>query len=962
MKPTRIPILLGTLISATLLQAQTPTIVSATKVGNSDKVRVTFDTPVTPAGTTNLLADDFSGESIDTNKWSINSTPWLAGGTLDNDNTSVTQTNGQVEFDVYAASDWGGVSLKTVSSFSASLSQPLVFEITREFFDQNANYAFPGVWITDDTRTKFVYFGEDFGTDPGGWQYNRKIGDPDFDNTDPEEGIWNTALVNDDDIGDFFNNGEDHRIKAVVDGTTVRLYLDGFFASEVSFPLTSGIFFEFGAYCSAPTDEDENEVESAFSDAKVARLNAVSLTNFSINNGATVTGVSITSDPRVLELTTTGVTADSPYTLTISGVQSSDGTPIAPNSTIAIQTTATKNAAYAAAVLADHPVAYFQMDQINGTTVPNLGSAATPGTFKALGGPDDRSQLTPGAGLPLLPGFDADNTAAVFDGIKCYIDTGVPYFRSPLPAFTIELWVKPALLNDEGLGLVGNDDASSPIEFGFIDPGFGDPGTVQCSTADAGEVEAPYAFPYNEWHQIVAVGNGTNLLLYLDGALASTDGEAAADYGDDGAVPTYIGLGVFDALDAGSGGWQGAMDEIAIYTNALSAERIQAHYAVAYAEALHPTVTITNPVENAAIAAGTTVTIMVQTSAAAGRTLSRVQFFDRGNLLGESTASPFSFDIPSIEAGRHVLTAKAFDDLGVSTLSAPVKFTIGNLPLLVFVVPNATDLSDSDEAVQENLIRLGFDVALVSARALTAEDVSEAVLVVASDTDNDSANSLLAELPVPIVTWDEGQQPTFLFVEDAIETDWNDEDNANILIVDASHPIVVAAGLSAGAQLIQDPDAWGVEEHWAPWGVPSSGATIIATTVNVVDSANPVPGSSHPAQLYTYTNGAALIDDSPAPERRVFFPLDNRWNDDGWQLLNTNGVALFNAAVNWAALPHFRPPTVSGTNLNLSWIGGLGGTLQSADTLGGTWTDIPGATSPYPVPIAGSGKFFRIKR
>src|SRR5436190_21648581 len=118
MKPIRIAILLGTLLSATLLQAQTPVIVSATKVGTSDKVRVTFNTPVTPAGTTNLLTDDFSGPSVDLSKWSTNATPWLPGGSLD-PATTLEQGDGQVEFDVFAATDWGGLSLKTLNSFSA---------------------------------------------------------------------------------------------------------------------------------------------------------------------------------------------------------------------------------------------------------------------------------------------------------------------------------------------------------------------------------------------------------------------------------------------------------------------------------------------------------------------------------------------------------------------------------------------------------------------------------------------------------------------------------------------------------------------------------------------------------------------------------------------------------------------------------------------------------------------------
>jgi hypothetical protein len=452
--------------------------------------------------------------------------------------------------------------------------------------------------------------------------------------------------------------------------------------------------------------------------------------------------------------------------------------------------------------------------------------------------------------------------------------------------------------------------------------------------------------------------------LYLDGALAATDGDAVDDYGDDGSVPTYIGLGVFDYLESGGGGWQGAIDEVAIYTKALSVERIKTHFDTAYAAELHPAITITSPVENATIQSGASVPIGLLVSAATGRTVSRVEFFDNGNLLGESASEPFSFTIPSIETGRHVLTARVFDDLGVSAVSAPVKFEIGHLPLAVFVVPPPTeDLSDSDEAVRQRLRGLGFDVVVVSASTLTAEDVSDAVLVVASDTDNDDAVGLLATLPVPVITWDEGQQPNYLFTGDADEGDWNDEDNAMVNVVNTTHPIAVAAGLSDGPNEFQDSLQWGVENYWAPWGVPGSGADIIATTQNIVPDANPVPGSSTPAQIYAFAKEALLIDDTPAPERRVFLPIDNRWNSDiGFELLSAKGKAVFDAAVNWAALPFFTQPAIQNGSLNLSWVGGLGGKLQYSDTVKGPWTDIPNAITPQPIPLTETRRFFRIKR
>jgi hypothetical protein len=38
-----------------------------------------------------------------------------------------------------------------------------------------------------------------------------------------------------------------------------------------------------------------------------------------------------------------------------------------------------------------------------------------------------------------------------------------------------------------------------------------------------------------------------------------------------------------------------------------------------------------------------------------------------------------------------------------------------------------------------------------------------------------------------------------------------------------------------------------------------------------------------------------------------------------------------------------------------------GGILQSADSVNGPWTDIPGATSPYATPTGATQKFFRVK-
>jgi hypothetical protein len=58
--------------------------------------------------------------------------------------------------------------------------------------------------------------------------------------------------------------------------------------------------------------------------------------------------------------------------------------------------------------------------------------------------------------------------------------------------------------------------------------------------------------------------------------------------------------------------------------------------------------------------------------------------------------------------------------------------------------------------------------------------------------------------------------------------------------------------------------------------------------------------------------------------------------------------------------PRFSRVARSGANIQVEWTGA--GTLESTDRLGGTWTPLPAATSPHSEPIAGSAKFFRVRR
>jgi len=221
---------------------------------------------------------------------------------------------------------------------------------------------------------------------------------------------------------------------------------------------------------------------------------------------------------------------------------------------------------YSAAVLADAPAAYWRLGESSGTTMTDASKNANNGTYAG------------GVNLAQPGALAADTgTAVAFDG-----RTGgatVASSRSlQVNRITIELWLKKT--TDSGYGVyvaknfVGNggvgtgwfqllnNDRYARLEFRVT----GDTDPVVISSTN---------LALNTWYYVVATYDGSVAKLYFNGKLDSTLKVVAAPAQNDD--PLYIGRrpdGFFNNV---------VLQEVAIYSVALSPERIAAHWQAASA-------------------------------------------------------------------------------------------------------------------------------------------------------------------------------------------------------------------------------------------------------------------------------------------------------------------------------------------------------------------------------------------
>ena len=219
-----------------------------------------------------------------------------------------------------------------------------------------------------------------------------------------------------------------------------------------------------------------------------------------------------------------------------------------------------------ATVLSNGPVAYWRMNETNGTTAYDSSSNGLNSTYVncVLG--------TAGPQPTAYPGFDPNNLAVQLDGASSHLNCPAGASLNGTTDFSVMAWVKTT----SGGAIIQQRDSS----------GSGYAGEYQLSingTVNFYVYNSTYQFNLTssqsvtngQWHQIVGVRSGTSGYIYIDGVLSASGSGTVQALSS--SIGTYIGYNQRD----GNQYFNGTIDEVAIFNKALSFGTISNLYRLA---------------------------------------------------------------------------------------------------------------------------------------------------------------------------------------------------------------------------------------------------------------------------------------------------------------------------------------------------------------------------------------------
>jgi hypothetical protein len=252
--------------------------------------------------------------------------------------------------------------------------------------------------------------------------------------------------------------------------------------------------------------------------------------------------------------------------------------------TITYEPAAGPSSAYAQAVLADTPAAYWRLGETSGTTAAD-SAGSNNGTYTNAPTLNSASLLS----------ADTANRATRFDGTNDNVRVANSSSINPSQRVSVEAWIKPEALPTSGnFASVVTKGESYALQFNGprLEFTIMQNGTRRRTQAPVGAVAA------GQTYHVVGTYDGTTSRLYLNGAQVATTALTGA------VGPASNGLNIA-SWDGTMEYMRGTVDDVAVYGSALTAARVTAHYTAGTTSAPPPDPTVLAPSGLSAIAAST---------------------------------------------------------------------------------------------------------------------------------------------------------------------------------------------------------------------------------------------------------------------------------------------------------------------------------------------------------------------
>jgi len=342
---------------------------------------------------------------------------------------------------------------------------------------------------------------------------------------------------------------------------------------------------------------------------------------------------------------------------------------------------------YSDEVLADSPISYWRLGEATGSTMTDV-TAANNGSYTGgitLG--------QPGA-LPFDP-----NTAVTFNGTTGRASAPDSNSLDRTGAVTVELWVKRT--KSAAYQVLVGKPGHGQSRFENYAIWFNTTNRAQAYFGNGTTFVSPVSAVIDtNWHHIAATYDNAVARIYVDGVQSGSASSTVA------LTPNQFPMNVARA-NANQYYLGGTLDEIAVYPTALSAARIQVHYAKAAADVTAPTITLTQPA-NGATTSDTTPSLAGTAGTAVGDSSTvTVRVYQGAGTSGALLQSPtttagaggaYAVDSPALAEGTYTARAEQTDTGGNTGFSGAATFTIDTTAPTASITGGPADPTNSTSA------------------------------------------------------------------------------------------------------------------------------------------------------------------------------------------------------------------------------------------------------------------------